>query len=93
MGIDVERRNFLTASAALAALAVTRQSAMALDYPTRPVQVIVGQAAASSSDITARLISQYLSQHLGQQFVPGRPAISRPNWSCALLRMATRCSW
>jgi tripartite-type tricarboxylate transporter receptor subunit TctC len=69
MGIDVERRNFLTASAALAALAVTRQSAMALDYPTRPVQVIVGQAAASSSDITARLISQYLSQHLGQQFV------------------------
>src|SRR5437868_15496091 len=45
------------------------RSAMALDYPTRPVQVIVGQAAASSSDITARLISQYLSQHLGQQFV------------------------
>src|SRR5246500_5177539 len=44
-------------------------SALALDYPARPVQVIVGQAAASSSDITARLISQYLSQHLGQQFV------------------------
>src|ERR1700756_3142141 len=48
---------------------VAAQSAMALDYPTRPIQVIVGQAAASSSDITARLISQYLSQHLGQQFV------------------------
>jgi len=31
--------------------------------------VIVGQAAASSSDITARLVSQSLSQHLGQQFV------------------------
>src|SRR6201997_4808754 len=46
-----------------------QRRAVALDYPTRPVQVIVGQAAASSSDITARLISQFLSQHLGQQFV------------------------
>ena len=48
---------------------IAGRSAIALDYPTRPVQVIVGQAAASSSDITARLISQFLSQHLGQQFV------------------------
>jgi hypothetical protein len=65
----VERRNFLKLSAALATMPFAQRSAMALDYPTRPVQVIVGQAAASSSDITARLISQYLSQHLGQQFV------------------------
>ena len=65
----MERRDFVKASAAIAALSLGRQSAMALDYPTRPVQVVVGQAAASSSDITARLISQYLSQHLGQQFV------------------------
>jgi len=48
---------------------VAARSAVALDYPTRPVQVIVGQAAASSSDITARLISQFLSQHLDQQFI------------------------
>ena len=48
---------------------IAGRSAISLDYPTRPVQVIVGQAAASSSDITARLISQFLSQHLGQQFV------------------------
>jgi tripartite-type tricarboxylate transporter receptor subunit TctC len=65
----VERRNFLKLGAALAAMPFAQRGAMALDYPTRPVQVIVGQAAASSSDITARLISQYLSQHLGQQFV------------------------
>src|SRR6516162_6853921 len=45
------------------------RNARALDYPTRLVQVIVGQAAASSSDIRARLISQFLSQHLSQQFV------------------------
>ncbi len=65
----MKRRNFLKLGAAAAALPVISRRASALDYPTRPVQVIVGQAAASSSDITARLISQYLSQRLGQQFV------------------------
>ena len=65
----MERRDFLKLGAAFAAMPVAARSAVALDYPTRPVQVIVGQAAASSSDITARLISQFLSQHLGQQFV------------------------
>jgi tripartite-type tricarboxylate transporter receptor subunit TctC len=65
----VKRRNFLKLGAAFAAMPVTARGAIALDYPTRPVQVIVGQAAASSSDITARLVSQILSQHLGQQFV------------------------
>jgi tripartite-type tricarboxylate transporter receptor subunit TctC len=65
----VKRRNFLQLGAAIAAMPVAARKARALDYPTRPVQVIVGQAAASSSDITARLISQFLSQHLGQQFV------------------------
>ncbi len=65
----MERRDFLKLGAAFAALPATMRTAAALDYPNRPVQVVVGQAAASSSDITARLISQYLSQHLGQQFV------------------------
>jgi tripartite-type tricarboxylate transporter receptor subunit TctC len=70
----VERRDFLKfalAGAAAPALSpiVARQAAAALDYPTRPVHVLVGQAAGSSSDITARLIGQYLSDHLGQQFV------------------------
>ncbi len=65
----MRRRNFLQIAAGAAALPLVPRRATALDYPTRPVEVIVGQAAASSSDITARLISQYLSQHLGQQFV------------------------
>ena len=65
----MERRDFLKLGAVFAAMPAAARSAVALDYPTRPVQVIVGQAAASSSDITARLISQFLSQHLGQQFV------------------------
>ena len=45
------------------------RGASALDYPTRPVQILVGQAAGSSSDISARLVAQYLSEHLDQQFV------------------------
>ena len=52
-----------------AALPMLRQQARALDYPTRPVHMLVGQAAGSSSDISARLVGQYLSDHLGQQFV------------------------
>ena len=65
----MKRRNFLKLAAGTAALPLLPRRAAALAYPTRPVHVIVGQAAGSSSDINARLIGQYLSEHLGQQFV------------------------
>ena len=66
----MERRRFLQWGAGAAAvLPFVAGRAFALDYPTRPVHVLVGQAAGSSSDISARLIGQYLSEHLGQQFV------------------------
>jgi tripartite-type tricarboxylate transporter receptor subunit TctC len=42
---------------------------LALDYPARPVRIIVGFPAGTSSDITARLIGQWLSERLGQQFI------------------------
>jgi tripartite-type tricarboxylate transporter receptor subunit TctC len=44
-------------------------SAAALDYPTRPVHIIVGYPAGGTVDILARLVGQYLSERLGQQFV------------------------
>jgi tripartite-type tricarboxylate transporter receptor subunit TctC len=40
-------------------------NALALDYPTRPVHIIVGFPAGTSSDITARLVAQRLSEQLG----------------------------
>ena len=43
--------------------------ASALDYPTRPVRIIVGYAAAGPTDIAARLVGQWLSERLGQSFV------------------------
>jgi tripartite-type tricarboxylate transporter receptor subunit TctC len=43
--------------------------AFALDYPTRPVRWVVPYPAGGSTDILARIIGGYLSEHLGQQFV------------------------
>jgi tripartite-type tricarboxylate transporter receptor subunit TctC len=68
------RRKFLRGLAGAAALPFLAQRASAEDYPARPVRVLVGQAAGSSSDIIARLIGQRLSERLGQQFaVEDRP--------------------
>jgi tripartite-type tricarboxylate transporter receptor subunit TctC len=43
--------------------------ARALDYPTRPVHLIVGYPAGGTTDILARLVGQYLSERHGQQFI------------------------
>jgi tripartite-type tricarboxylate transporter receptor subunit TctC len=64
------RRRFLQLAAGAAALPAAPYVAAAQgSYPSRPVKFIVGQAAGSASDITARLIGQWFSDHLGQQFV------------------------
>jgi tripartite-type tricarboxylate transporter receptor subunit TctC len=43
--------------------------AFALDYPTRPVRLIVPYTPGGGTDITARIVGQWLSERLGQQFV------------------------
>ena len=67
--MNFQRRKFLHLAAGAVALPALSRIAKAQAYPSRPVHVIVGQAAASSSDITARLMAQWLSEHLGQQFI------------------------
>jgi tripartite-type tricarboxylate transporter receptor subunit TctC len=65
----VHRRTLLLAVAGAASSFVTRRIAWALDYPTRPVRIIVGFAAGGATDIIARLVGQGLSTRLGQSFV------------------------
>jgi tripartite-type tricarboxylate transporter receptor subunit TctC len=65
----IPRRRFLRWAAGTAALSGLPRNAAALDYPTRPVRVVVGYSAGSAPDIGARLIGQWLSDRLGQQFV------------------------
>ncbi len=63
------RRRFLRMSAGAAALAAASRTARAQTYPARPVRLIIGYPPGGSADITARLMGQWLSERLGQQFV------------------------
>ncbi len=67
--MKLPRRRFLHLVAGAATLPVLSRIAWAQTYPTRPVRIIVGFPAGTSSDITARLIGQWLSERLGQQFI------------------------
>ena len=84
--VKLPRRQFLHLAAGAAMLpALARAQA----YPSRPVRIIVGQAAGSASDIVARLIAQFLSDRLGQQFlVEVRPGASGNIATEAVARMA-----
>ena len=67
--MKLPRRKFLHLAAGAAALPALPRVASALGYPTRPVHLLVGFAAGGPLDTSARLIGQWLSERLGQQFV------------------------
>src|SRR5262244_1518355 len=67
--MKLPRRHVLHLAAGAAALPAMSQIAWAQAYPSRPVRIIVGFAAGSSPDTTARLVGQALSTRLGQQFI------------------------
>jgi tripartite-type tricarboxylate transporter receptor subunit TctC len=68
------RRGVLRLAAGAAVLPVLARGALALDYPNRPVKILVGFPAGGAVDIVARLIGDWLSQRFGSQFfVENRP--------------------
>jgi tripartite-type tricarboxylate transporter receptor subunit TctC len=67
--MKLPRRQFLHLATGAAALPAASRIAWAQAYPSRPVRLIVPIAAAGATDIIARLIGQWLSERLGQQFV------------------------
>jgi tripartite-type tricarboxylate transporter receptor subunit TctC len=67
--MQLPRRTFLRLAAGAAALPPSWRIARAETYPSRPVRIIVGVPASGTLDLVARLIGQWLSERLGQQFV------------------------
>jgi tripartite-type tricarboxylate transporter receptor subunit TctC len=66
--VKLPRRKFLYLTAGAAALVESR-FAWAQTYPSRPVRIVVGFPPGTSSDMTSRLIGQWLSERLGRQFI------------------------
>ncbi len=72
--MHLPRRRFLQLAAGATAAPLSPRVAFALDYPTRPVHVVVGFAPGLAPDIVARVIAQPLTERLGQNvIVDNRP--------------------
>ncbi len=75
--MKIPRRQFLYLAAGAAVLPALSRIARAQAYPARPVRIIVGFAAGGTTDIISRLIGQWLSERLGEQFIiENRPGAS-----------------
>jgi tripartite-type tricarboxylate transporter receptor subunit TctC len=67
--MTLSRRRLLHVAAGAAAVPTLSRIAWAQAYPARPVRIVVGVPAGGTFDLVARLIGQWLSDRLGQQFV------------------------
>jgi tripartite-type tricarboxylate transporter receptor subunit TctC len=82
---DLPRRRFLRWAAGATGLVAVPPKAWAQSYPTRPIRIVVGFAAGGLSDILARLLGQWLTERLGQQFVVENRAGAASNLATELV--------
>jgi tripartite-type tricarboxylate transporter receptor subunit TctC len=87
--MKLPRRSLLHLAGGAAALPALSGIASAVDYPTRPVRLIVGFPPGGGVDIAARLVGQWLSERLGQSFVvENRPGAASNVATEAVVRAA-----
>jgi tripartite-type tricarboxylate transporter receptor subunit TctC len=87
--MNLPRRTLLHLAAGAAALPAVSRVAWAQAYPTRPVRLLIGFSAGGLGDLVARLMGQWLSERLGQQFVvENRPGAASNIAADALVRSA-----
>src|SRR5436190_8378989 len=67
--LEFPRRQFLQLAAGAAALSTLSRVASAQSYPTRTVTIIDAFAPGGTTDVSARIVGQYMSRTLGQQFI------------------------
>jgi tripartite-type tricarboxylate transporter receptor subunit TctC len=67
--MNLSRRKFVRLAAGAAAFPALPRSAAALDYPTRPVRLLVGYAPGGVADIIGRITGEMLTERFNQQFV------------------------
>src|SRR5215813_8368745 len=67
--MPLQRRQFLHLAASAAVLSTVAGNASAENYPSRPGRIVVGFAPGGGADLAGRLITQWLSARLGEQFV------------------------
>ena len=96
--MTLPRRRFCNWQRVLRLCPPYRPVARADTYPSRPVRLVVGFYAGSGPDILARIMAQWLSERLGQQFVvDNRPGaggnIGTEEVTRAARPTATRSSW
>ena len=91
------KRYWIKAAAVLLSLSAAASAAEALDYPQRPIKIIVDRPAGVPHDLLTRALAEKLSARLGQpsswRTVRAPAAMSQPSTSPVQRRMATRCWW
>jgi tripartite-type tricarboxylate transporter receptor subunit TctC len=69
VAMKLPRRKFLHLAVGATALSALSDTALALDYPTRPVHWIIGFPPGGGADIVARILGAWLAERLGQQVI------------------------